>query len=85
MGNASRRHDAALEMHIAERLRKRRLSLKMTQTEVAKRIGVTNAAICQWENEINFPYCFAQYQAWARALDLPLIIGFCDELRGGRT
>ncbi|PQQ22998.1 LexA family protein [Photorhabdus hindustanensis] len=40
---------------IGERIRLRRKELKLTQRELGKRIGVSNAAISQWEKEDTEP------------------------------
>lgn len=42
-------------MSIGSRIKEARISKKMTQPELAKRIGVTKGAIANYENEISVP------------------------------
>lgn len=42
-------------MSIGSRIKEARISKKMTQPELAKRIGVTKGAIANYENEVSVP------------------------------
>ncbi|GLV63732.1 hypothetical protein Bmyc01_24020 [Bacillus mycoides] len=42
-------------MSIGEQLKKLRESKRLSQEDVAKKIGVTRQAVCKWENDKRYP------------------------------
>lgn len=42
-------------MGISEKIKNARLSCNMTQTEAAKRLGITNTTLSNWENAVSRP------------------------------
>lgn len=47
--------DGSIESRIGANMKISRLSAGLTQTELAKKIGVTHSAISYWENGVNIP------------------------------
>lgn len=64
------------EYHIGDSIKANRLLAGLTQTQLAKLIGVTHAAISYWENGVNIPN-IADCLKMADVLDIGL-----DELVG---
>lgn len=54
-------------------LRAARLNLKLKQSEVAKKIGVSPQQLNHWENSIRSPR-LDQIDAWARAIGYKVIL-----------
>lgn len=65
-----------LNERIAESIKNARKKKYLTQTELAKRVGVTHASISYWENGINIPNV---KDCWRLADELGITI---DELVG---
>ena len=42
-------------MNVGKNIRKLRLEKKLTQNEIAKRLGVTCQAVSKWENNVSAP------------------------------
>lgn len=42
-------------MSLSKNIKRFRLSLSLTQAELANKIGVDSSAVSQWENEITVP------------------------------
>ena len=66
----------SIEIKIANSIKQARKEAKLSQTELAKRINVTHAAISYWENGINTPNV---KDCWLLANELGISI---DELVG---
>ena len=65
-----------IDSKIANSIKQARKDAKISQTELANRIGVTHAAISYWENGVNIPNV---KDCWLLALELGISI---DELVG---
>ena len=65
-----------IEIKIANSIKQARREANISQEELAKRIGVTHAAISYWENGINIPNV---KDCWLLAEELKISI---DELVG---
>lgn len=63
-----------VESGLVKELRARRKRLRITQADLAKRIGVTQTCIMLWENEINYPRDFERWQTWASALGARFVV-----------
>ena len=60
-------------MSILETLKKERKRQGLTLSDLALRLGVTEAAICCWENGTRDPK-LSMVQRWAKALGLAVMI-----------
>ena len=65
-----------IENKISNSIKQARKDAKLSQTELANRIGVTHAAISYWENGVNIPNV---KDCWLIANELSISI---DELVG---
>ena len=65
-----------IEIKISNSIKQARKDAKLSQTELASRIGVTHASISYWENGVNIPNV---KDCWLIASELGISI---DELVG---
>ena len=74
----SKLEDQALDSKLANLITKRRKKSGITQTEVAKRMGLSDPALCNWEQHNNLPDRLSKWQAWCRAVGLVLSLEIRD-------
>ena len=74
----SKLEDQALDSQLAGLATKRRKKSGITQIAIAKRIGMSKVAICQWEKQSSLPDRLSKWQAWFRAIGLVLSLEVRD-------
>lgn len=70
----NRHHDAAIETNVAIVLTDLRRLKGVKQSSVALHVGVTDAAVAQWESGATFPQSWSRWILWADALGKKLTI-----------
>ena len=88
-GHRKDRLTFAIEADLAEKLRRRRVALQRSegmdgwfgpynQKNLAKRLGISAACLCYWENGRQFPGSIDMWDSWARALQSRLAIDITE-------
>lgn len=71
-------HDCVMDDKLVSALTEARRRSPLKQYEAAERIGISPAALSNWEAHINTPDRLSKWQAWARALGYNLVIELQD-------
>jgi DNA-binding transcriptional regulator YiaG len=77
------RRDTQIERELAERLQRARLTALNTTRDtdrwsavsIARRIGVTKACLCRWENGHAYPCTLNLWKLWGHAVGVEVEIG----------